>query len=130
APRTPVRSPVESALMPLLRQMAELQGAMFAQFQQSLAMILQILGPTLREQSGDVQTEMDRMMDLNIELQKQHSEMFQFMPSQLPLPEPATPLSAEESANHHQEMWQRMEKLNDERGSLLQRLMGKTSSRS
>ncbi len=134
APIAPTLVPAagNEAMMPMLRQMAEMQSAMFGQFQQSLMMMMQMFGQMHQDQMGKVQTEMSRMVELNSELQKLQGEMFlPALPAHVnKLPDPDdVPKMTEESAETHNQLWQRMEKLNDERQSLWKRLLGKVTSR-
>ena len=94
----------KESILPVLRQMAEMQSIMFAQFQQSMLLVVQMFGT----QTGNTTTEVARLNELNGELQQ---------------------MSILESSAHHEDVWQRMEKLNDERQNLWQRLYGKLSNK-
>jgi FHA domain len=134
-------------MMPVLRQLGEMQGHMFSQFQQSLTMMMQMFGQMHREQMGAVQQELARMGEVSSELAKLQSEMLKSKeappspssePSQpetepyvnhLPTPEDLVG-TTEETAQQHDWVWQRMNQLNEERQSIWQRISGMLNSKS
>lgn len=129
----------DASVVPMLKQLGKMQNQMFAQFQQSLMMMMQMFGQMHREQMGAVQSELGRMTELNVELQKLQLEMTKSnakkespaleaaMPvepaSNLPAPEDV-PAMTEESAENHNWVYERMNQLNEERQSIWQRLFG------
>ena len=135
----------DASVVPMLKQLGEMQNQMFAQFQQSLMMMMQMFGQMHREQMGAVQSELGRMTELNIELQKLQLEMTksnakkespvaeaetQMEPeSNLPAPDDV-PAMTEESAENHNWVYERMNQLNEERQSIWQRLFGMLTPKS
>lgn len=60
----------EALVAPLLRQLGEIHGQMFDQFQQSMLSMLSMFGQMHREQMGAMQQELARIQELNTELGK------------------------------------------------------------
>jgi len=129
----------DTSVVPMLKQLGEMQNQMFAQFQQSLMMMMQMFGQMHREQMGAVQSELGRMTELNVELQKLQLEMTKSnAKKEAPVAEPAltselasnlpapddVPAMTEESAENHNWVYERMNQLNEERQSIWQRLFG------
>lgn len=135
----------DASVVPMLKQLGEMQNQMFAQFQQSLMMMMQMFGQMHREQMGAVQSELGRMTELNVELQKLQLEMTKSnakkeapvavaeIPkepaSNLPAPDDV-PAMTEESAENHNWVYERMNQLNEERQSIWQRLFGMLTPKS
>ncbi len=135
----------DASVVPMLKQLGEMQNQMFAQFQQSLMMMMQMFGQMHREQMGAVQSELGRMTELNVELQKLQLEMTKSnAKKESPAPEAATPMEpasnlpapddvpamTEESAENHNWVYERMNQLNEERQSIWQRLFGMLTPKS
>ena len=77
-PATPAElsgPPSESVVVPLLRQLGELHGQMFEQFQQSLLLMMQAFGEMHREQMTALQSELSRIQELNAELGKLQADV-------------------------------------------------------
>jgi hypothetical protein len=135
---TPLPNTGMDAMMPILRQLGEMQGHMFAQFQQSLTMMMQMFGQMHREQMGSVQQELARMGEVTTELAKLQTEMLKAREATTPPPveptepEYVNPLPApeevpgmtEETAQQHDLVWQRMNQLNEERQTIWKRISG------
>jgi Inner membrane component of T3SS, cytoplasmic domain len=122
------------SITPVLRQLADMQSQMFSQFQQSLMMMMQMFGQMQREQTGVIQQELGRLSELNAELVKLQTEMLKSKEQppeptaptyENPLPNPDdVPGTTEQTAEQHNWVWERMNKLNEERQSIWQRLYG------
>jgi hypothetical protein len=62
-------------VVPLLRQLGEIHGQMFAQFQESLVLLVQLFGCLRRDQLPAMQRELARIQELNAELARLQSEV-------------------------------------------------------
>ncbi|CAN5601960.1 hypothetical protein BH11PLA2_BH11PLA2_20650 [soil metagenome] len=114
-------------LMPMLQQMGEMQAAMYSQFQQSLAMLMQLVSQM--EPGSDV-AKMAALSNELFELQKAA-----VVPMEVPmglttpapmskLPDPMNvPPMTEQSARQHEDLFDRMTKLHDERQTLWKRFL-------
>jgi pSer/pThr/pTyr-binding forkhead associated (FHA) protein len=90
----------ETIVMPLVNQFAMLQNDMFAKFQESILMMVDMFSRMHREQMGVIRTEVDRLHDLTEELQALQAELTR---RQAPAPAaagaaPATPAMENEPA--------------------------------
>jgi pSer/pThr/pTyr-binding forkhead associated (FHA) protein len=70
----PPDSPTE-AVVPLLCQLADIHGQMFAQFQESLVLLVQLFGCLRRDQLPAMQRELARIQELNAELAQLQAEV-------------------------------------------------------
>ncbi|MDB5311367.1 MAG: hypothetical protein JWO38_5569 [Gemmataceae bacterium] len=67
--------PGDGLAFPLLQQLGVIHGQMFEQFQQSLLMMVQMVGQVHRGQTAAVQQELTRIQELNGELAKLQAEV-------------------------------------------------------
>ncbi len=74
-PSTDRSPPTDTVVVPLLRQLSELHGQMFEQFQQSLLVMMQEFGEMHREQMVALQQELSRIQELNVELTKLQADV-------------------------------------------------------
>lgn len=96
-PAVPLRSPepaalTEAVLVPLLNQFNQMQQQMFDQFHQSIVVMFQMFTTLHRDQVGVLREELDRLHDLNRELQVLQGQMAASRaadpPSAAPAPSP------------------------------------------
>jgi pSer/pThr/pTyr-binding forkhead associated (FHA) protein len=64
-----------NAVAQLLRELGELHGQMFNQFQKSMVLMVQLFGCLRKDQMPAMQREMDRIQELNAELARLQSEV-------------------------------------------------------
>ena len=62
-------------VVPLLKQLGEVHGQMFEQFQQSMLLMMQMFGQMHRDQVTRMQQELARIQDLNAELTKLQADV-------------------------------------------------------
>ena len=138
----PGENPADAVVVPLLRQLGEVHGQMFAQFQQSLMLMVQLFACLRREQLPAMQRELARIQELNSELAQLQGEvarraaaelaagpgrsLARVTPStQTPLPDPhliRTP--APDSTALHDWVIDRINSLQQERQTRWQSLVG------
>lgn len=127
----PVIEPVPLPSDPAVQQLAAVQKQMFDQFQQAMGMMVQMFGTMHKEQMATVQAELDRMQEVTKELTALQQQLMappepsaSIFENRMPDPETVSQPSPE-TAQLHAEVWERMSKLNEERQSIWQRVLGK-----
>ena len=133
----------------LLRQLGELHGQMFAQFQQSLVLMVQLFGCLRKDQLPAMQRELARIQDLNAELAQLQGEVARkavevsgpptptrtpppriIAATQTPLAEPSQPrTTALDSSSLHHWVIDRINSLQQERQTRWQSLVGMFSGK-
>jgi pSer/pThr/pTyr-binding forkhead associated (FHA) protein len=139
----------DAIVVPLLKQLGELHGQMFMQFQQSLMLMVQVFACLRRDQLPAMQQELARIQELNAELAQLQSEVARRAvegssfppPARTPAPRPApvTPAPQEQAGTQsfdmdattlHDWVTDRINNLQRERQTRWQSLVGMFSSQS
>lgn len=124
-PEPPAEQPPE-AVVPLLRQLGELNAQMFAQFRQSLVLMVRLFGCLPRDQWPAVERELARIQELNTALAALQGEVAHRavgVADSTPQPQPAPPPPTDSTALHEWVL-DRLESLQRERQARWQSLVG------
>lgn len=137
SPQPAFDGPAEAIVGPLLRQLGEIHGQMFVQFQESLVLLVQLIGCLRRDQVPDMQRELGRIQELNAELADLQAEVTDRAVAELATPGRAAaprPMSVQTPAPNaaalHEWVADRINTLQQERHSRWQSLVGMFSGRS
>ena len=85
----------EAMLVPLVNHFGDIQQQMFDQFQQAMAMMLQMFGTMHREQMEVIRGELDRLHDLTEEFHSLKNELANRTQERRPLAPNAIPTTSE-----------------------------------
>lgn len=149
APVTPAIRPAPSprpsvaptaAVVPLLRQLGEIHGQMFAQFQESLVLLVKLFACLRQDQLPEIQRELDRIQELNAELTQLQAEVTNRVAAELvagqtaqtsaPRSAPTAVSPSPDSTALHEWVADRIDSLQRERHSRWQSLVGMFSDKS
>ena len=93
APNTLQAETPAEAVVPLLHQLGEIHAQMFAQFQESLVLLVQLFGCLQRDQLPAMQRELARIQELNTELAQLQAEVTHRAAAELTAGPPTSPRS-------------------------------------
>lgn len=71
----PMAAPPTAVVLPVLKQLGDIHGQMFEQFQQSMLLMVQMFGQMHTKQMSQMEHELSRIQELNTELAKLQAEV-------------------------------------------------------